>query len=380
MLLSRLFRPINTIAEFEPGALAELRATATNPLFAAFPAVADRVPWRPLGRFPTPVEELPVDAGRARLFVKRDDLSNPACGGNKIRKLEFLLAEAELAGRDTLITMGGVGSNHALATATHGSALGFGVDLVLYRQPPSEQVKRNLGGFLAAGARLHFADGTGRAFLAARRLSARRSAEGARPYFIMVGGSSRLGVLGHVSAALELAAQIEAGELPEPDTIFIALGTTGTAAGLIAGLRLAGLRSRVVAVRVADPIAANAALVSFFAQDALDFLRRADPSVPAGHLSPGDFDVLTGWYGKGYGHATPAGEAAIRKAAAHLSLETTYTGKALAACLDHCHQATFSTNVLFWNTYSSAPVPTPDSWDGVPVAIRPFTAFSHLRP
>lgn len=380
MILRRLFAPLNAIAEFDREALSGLRSGATNPLFRAFPALADRIPWRPLCQSPTPIESLPVDAGLARLHVKRDDQSHPGYGGNKPRKLEFFLAEAELSGRDTLITLGGVGSNHALATAIHGGALGFRTDLVLYTQPPGPHVRRNLGGLLAAGARLHYAGGTGQAFLEARRLFARRKSEGARPYFIMVGGSTRLGVLGHVSAALELAGQVRAGEIPEPDTIFVALGTAGTAAGLVGGLRLAGLRSRVVAVRVADPIVANARLVSYFATDALDFLRRADPSIPPIAFGPNDFRVDTGWYGKGYGHATAEGEAAIRDVDAGLSLETTYTGKALAACLDHCRRAKRPVNVLFWNTYSSAPVQTPVSWAELPARVHRFAMDDQLSP
>ncbi len=276
--------------------------------------------------------------------------------------------------------LGGVGSNHALATAHHGRACGFNVDLLLYRQPPGPFVRRNLGGFLAAGARLHYAGSTARAFLMARRLFAAREKEGARPYFIMVGGTSRLGCMGYVNAALELGRQVVAGALPEPDIIFVALGTTGTAAGLLAGLRLAGLHSRVAAVRVADPVAANPVILRYFARDALDFLIGADPTIPRTPIDPTQFQLLTGYMGPGYGHSTPEAESAIAAIRDHLSLETTYTGKTLAACIDFCRHVDRPTNVLFWNTFSSAPVPDPGSWAALPAPLRTFAGFSDPLP
>src|SRR5690606_38123290 len=104
----------------------------------------------------------------------------------------------------------------------------------------------------------------------------------------------------------ELAAQVASGGLPAPDTVFVPLGTCGTAAGLIAGLKIAGLPSRVVAVRVADPVSANATVLRYLAQDAADFLHRTDPAVPRVRITPGDFDVVTRHLGDGYGIPTAA--------------------------------------------------------------------------
>ncbi len=367
-------RRINRIREFSPEQLRALRGEQTNPLLASFPALANRLPWRSLGSFPTAVEEFPdLETGDGvRLFVKRDDLSSDLYGGNKVRKLEFILAEAELASRRTLITLGGIGSNHALAVAMHGAARGFDVDLVLYDQPVLPIVRRNLGGFLAAGARLHYAGSKGRAFAEAGRLFARRSRQGADPYFIMVGGSSRLGCMGYVDAGLELYGQIAAGKLPEPDRIFVPLGTCGTAAGLIVGLRLAGLNSRVVAVRVAEAFPANAAVLRRMAQDTADFLHGADPSIPRLRLTTEDFDVVPDYLGKGYGYPTREARRAVAEAAPRLTLETTYTGKTMAACMAFCREAAKPTNVLFWNTFSSAPVPEPEDWERLPEALRPL--------
>ncbi|MEX2582720.1 MAG: pyridoxal-phosphate dependent enzyme [Gemmatimonadota bacterium] len=367
-----LLRRINEIPRHDPVALREMRSSGRNLLLERYPALADRIPWRPLGVFPTPVEPLPVPPGgpRVRLFVKRDDLSSALYAGNKVRKLEHFLADAELSGRRTLITLGGLGSNHALATARHGGALGFAVDLALYDQPVTPMVRKNLGGFLTARARLHDARNIARAFVTAASLHRRHTAAGDAPYFIMVGGTSRLGCIGHVTAAIELAEQVAQGVLPEPDMIFVPLGTCGTAAGLIAGLRIAGLRSRVVAVRVADPFPANRAVVRYLAQDVADFLHRADPAVPRIQLRVDDFEVVTGHYGPGYGVPTAAGERAVRWAAPLLSLETTYSGKTLAACLERCGCLDEGGTVLFWNTFSSAHIEASDRWSDLPAGLH----------
>lgn len=373
LLLSLLMREIDRLEVHPPEALQAVRGSATNPLLDAYPTLSRRIPWQPLAALPTPTQKVPVQDGDP-LLVKRDDLTSPLYGGNKVRKLEFLLADASLSLRKTLITLGGTGSNHALATALHGREHGFDVDLVLYDQPTGPLVKRNLGGFLAAGARLHHAGTTVRAFAMARRLHFDRRREGAAPYFINVGGTSCLGCLGYVSAAFELRSQIEQGEAIEPATIFVPLGTTGTAAGLIAGLRLAGLRSRVVAVRVADPVAANRRVLTHFAREVVRFLRRIDPSLPNIQIRPEDFDVLTDQYGRGYGYPTPAAEDALERVKTTLSLDTTYSAKALAACFAHRRDRRNTGPVLFWNTFSSSQPPRPGSWVDLPDSLR------HLAP
>jgi D-cysteine desulfhydrase len=370
--LAYLFRRVNSIGRFSPDALERVRDGRTNPLFQRFPGLATSIPWTPLGIFPTPVERMaePAGPGAATLWVKRDDAASPLYGGNKVRKLEHLLAEARLAGKDTLITLGAIGSNHGLATAIHGSALGFEVDLALYDQPVTPFVRRNLAGFVASGARVHEAGSVPGALFTASVLHARHTRSGRAPYFVMVGGSSRLGCIGYVVAALELADQIAAGAIPEPDRLFVPLGTCGTVAGLVVGLKLAGLRTRVSAVRVVEPFPASAATVRYLAQDLADTLHAADPQVPHLRIGEDDFDVVTDHFGGGYGYPTAQGEAAIRWAAPQLALETTYSGKALAACLDFCRGSREGGNVLFWNTFSSAPVPIPASLDPLPPRLR----------
>jgi D-cysteine desulfhydrase len=365
---------INRVGDFSPDELGRVRSGGRNALFEAHPVLARSVPWRPIGTFPTPVEEMPAPtgAGDIRLFVKRDDLSSALYGGNKVRKLEHFLAEAELASRRTLVTLGGVGSNHALATARHAAALGLHVDLVLYDQPPGPAVSRNLGGFLAADATLHYAGSIPNSFLTARRVHRRRSQEGEKPYFIMVGGTSRLGCIGYVSAAYELAEQVRRGALPEPDRLFVPLGTCGTAAGLVAGFKILGMRTRVTAVRVADAFVANRFVLRHLAQDVAAFLHAADRSVPPVEIGEADFDLVTGYLGTGYGYSSSPAEAALRWASPQLALDTTYTGKALAACLDYCRRAPDGTTALFLNTFNSAPVPSPPTWNALPRGLNRF--------
>lgn len=334
-----------------------MRGGADNLLFRVFPRLIDRVPWRPLGGYPTPIEELPAIAPNVRLFVKRDDLTSDLYGGNKVRKLEHLLAAAAALDRRTLITMGGLGSNHAMATTVHGKRLGFDVELVLYDQPVTPLVERSLQGFPAAGASVHVGGSMPGAFRLARRRFKELEAAGADPFFIMVGGTSRLGCVGHVTAGLELAAQVARGDMPEPDLLFVPLGTCGTAAGLVAGLAIAGLNTQVAAVRVAERIAANALSVRLLAQDVVDYLHRLDPDVPRVRIGFDRFDVVPGFLGPGYGRSTPLAEAAVEWAAPHLKLETTYSGKALAAALETAKWAGTPQTFLFWNSYSSASLP-----------------------
>jgi D-cysteine desulfhydrase len=364
---------LNAFGSHSPAALEALRAGRTSHLFERFPGLAGRVPWRPIGSFPTPLEPLPSLDGATdvRLFVKRDDLSSPLYGGNKVRKLEHLLADAELAARRTVVTIGATGTHHGLATALHGRELGFAVRLALFPQPVTRHVQTSLRGMIGAGAQTRYSGGEIGALLAARSLYDESAAAGDAPYFIAAGGSSRLGTIGYVNAALELAAQVRAGVLPEPDRIFVALGTCGTSAGLVAGCRLAGLRTRITAVRVTSPFVANRLTIRYLANDVLAFLRSADPAVPRVRVGTGDCDVVGDQLGDGYGRGTAAGAGAMSWAEPRLTLEPTYTAKALAACLAYCRgRAKPGEVVLFWNTVNSAPVSEATDTVGLPPALR----------
>jgi D-cysteine desulfhydrase len=364
---------INTIGTYDPDHLAALREGASTLLLERYPRLASSLPWRPLARHGTPVQPLPALPGAAdvRLFVKRDDLTSELYGGNKVRKLEHFLAEAELAGRRTLVTMGGAGTHHGLATALHGRSVGLATRISLFDQPVTARVERNVRGMLAAGAEIRFSHGELRAAWTARELYAGAEAEDGSPYFIMAGGSARLGSAGYVNAALELAEQVRSGDVPEPDRIFVALGSCGTAAGLAVGCRLAGLRTRVTAVRVTPAVIANSLTLAYHASDLASWLHRRDPTVPRFRIWPSDVDVIGSQYGGGYGRGTEAGAAATEWAGPRLGMEPTYTAKALAACLAHCRgSARPGEVVLYWHTANAAAFPLADSLDRAPAALR----------
>jgi D-cysteine desulfhydrase len=364
---------LNEFGAWDSDRLRALRSGSTTLLLERFPRLAEHVPWRPLGSTPTPVEALPslAGAGDVRLFVKRDDRASALYGGNKVRKLEHYLAEAAAADRRTLITMGAIGTNHGLATALFGRRLGFDVKVVMFDQPLTPWVERNLRAFAAAGATLHYAGGEIGAVRLARSLYADAEAAGEAPYFIMIGGSSRLGSLGYVNAGLELGEQVRAGAVPEPDRIFVALGSGGTAAGLAVGCRLAGLRTRITAVRVSSVLVANSLTVHWMAKDLAAWLRRMDPAVPRVRVGFGDFDIIGNQLGEGYGHPSEAGRVAMEWAADRLALEPTYTAKTLAACLAHCRgSARPGETVLYWNTANTATLEQAASLDALPPRLR----------
>lgn len=192
----------------------------------------DRVP---LGNGPTPVRELTglgESRGVARLWIK-DDARYSEVGGNKARKLEWLLADARRRGRTTILTGGALGTNHGLATATFARRLGMRTVLVLAPQPETEHVRAQLERLRDSGAEIHVASGLATSFLVAAWLMVARAGPGLRaPYLLPPGGSTPLGCVGYVRAALELGEQVAAGELPEPSHVVVALGSGGTAAGL----------------------------------------------------------------------------------------------------------------------------------------------------
>src|SRR5713101_2838243 len=133
----------------------------TIPLFKSYPQLEENIPWTRLCNYPSPVEKLP-NLGRAvgadEIWIKRDDLLSSIYGGNKVRKLEFILADARSRGAKTLITVGGLGSNHALALAAYSRNLGFRSVLVLFNQPETNWVRKNLILDLYFGAEMHYAD------------------------------------------------------------------------------------------------------------------------------------------------------------------------------------------------------------------------------
>ena len=362
-----------------PRAAAASGAPTGLALFRRFPKLA-ALPRTPLIAAPTPVEALhTAGVPDGALFVKRDDLSNPVYGGNKARKLEFTLAAAAARGARRLVTTGGIGTHHGLATAIFGRTLGMKTSVVVVPQPVTEHVREQLRALLAFGAELLPASGVPGAALQVVRAFVAATLRGERPSWVPTGGSSALADVGFVSAAFELVEQIEAGLLPEPAEIFLPIGTGGTFAGLVLGAKLAGLRARIVGVLVTDILPPNPARLARLARASLALLRRYEPSLPTVEITPADFEVARAQLGSGYGATTPAAEAAVLAGrGAGLALETTYTAKCMAEVLARFADRRARTPALFWNTYNSADVwktaPEPVAEDRLPRRIRRWLA------
>ena len=311
-----------------------------------------------LGEGPTPVRRLTgLRAGDAEVWLKDDGVYG-VHGGNKARKLEWLLGQARRRGARTVITGGALATNHGLATALYARDLGMRAVLVLVPQPEDEHVRRQLERIRESGAEIHYAGGTARAFGVAATLLARRAGPRLRPpYLILPGGSTPLGCVGYADAGLELARQVAAGEIPEPSHVVLAAGTGGTAAGLLLGLRLGGLGTRVIAVVVNDLTPVGAGGIARLARRTARLLRRRGVDVPAVELSRADVDAPTEWLGEGYGHPTAAGERSTATLRAEgVTLEPVYTAKAAAAVLDLGARGELGPGpVLYWHTYRAAP-------------------------
>lgn len=297
-----------------------------------------------LGEYPTPVESVRFPDLPSPLWIKRDDLASPTLGGNKVRALEYLLAGVQEG--DVLLTGGGEGSTHILATAVHAVRLGARVHAVRWRHEMHDTADR-----VAQRARREctVVETSGTPVGGILRTLARRIT--GRERWIPFGGTSPLGILGHVNAALELADQVEAGELPRPSRVVVPLGTGGTAAGLALGFAAAGMRTQVVGARVVPRIASGRARVVHLARTTARWVRRrtgvALPVVTRNAVS-----VAHEAYGGAYGRVSPlaTNAAAAMERATGLRLDATYSAKAFAIAL---RVARGEGLTLFWSTFDA---------------------------
>jgi len=300
-----------------------------------------------LGRYPTPVQRLAaLSTSHSDFWVKRDDLTHEVYGGNKVRKLEGVLAQALASGAKRIVTLGAAGSHHVLATTYFGTRAGLEVEAVLVSQPRTDHVVEVLRADIGLG--LHALPV--RSWAAAPVVLAMRVLSGARP--IAAGGSSVCGSMGYVRAAREFATQVRQGLAPEPDVCVVALGSGGTAAGLAAGFEAEKLKTRVVGVCVLRPVwLLRLRLVRL----ARTCAKRA--GLTARSLGKMRITVDDRFIGKGYGRPVAVADEAAREAleVAGLSLDPTYTAKAFAAALWHV-RARRAPCVLYWHTLSSAPM------------------------
>jgi D-cysteine desulfhydrase len=316
----------------------ELRASVT------------RLPHAPLLSGPTPIEDLSrlhaALGATPRLLIKRDDAIPFGFGGNKVRKLALVAARAIADGADTLITCGGVQSNHARATAAAAAKLGLHCILVANGPQPD----RATGNVLLArllGAEIHYVDSREERAPAMERLAEHARHAGRRPYIIPLGASTPLGALGFVEAVFELAAQID-----PPDAIVHATSSGGTQSGLVAGCRALGWSTRVVGISADEPSASLSETIRAL----LSGMKAIVPELAGIDDAPVEVDDR--FVGDGYGIPTPESREAMSLLARTeaIFLDPTYTSKAMAGLVAHLRDGRFDRcrTVVFWHTGGQA--------------------------
>lgn len=317
-------------------------------LHERFPALAETLPHLSLSERPTPVRELPG----LGLWVKDDGAFGAGgWGGNKVRKLEWLIPEAKRHGRRSILTFGGLGTNWGLATALYAGEHGITTALALVDQPLDEHVRAQLARLEASGARIHRTHTKARTVALLPWLLVGNARGGRLPYLLPAGGSTPVGALGYVEAALEIAAQVGDGSLPEPAHAVVPVGTGATAAGLALGFQLAGLRTRVVGVVVNDQLRLEAPVLARLARRTAALLERRGADLGSIRTDPGMLELTREQIGAGYGHRTEAAARATARAARdRLALDPVYTAKAMAGLLELRDQGRLGGPVLFVQT------------------------------
>ena len=328
------------------------------PLFQEYPELAESIAWKEIGCLPSPVQKL-NGLNYPDLWIKRDDLDCPLYGGNKIRKLEFTLAHAIKLNKSQIVTVGALGSNHCLATAILAKKFGLKCSLILFYQPVNARVRKQLLLFKHYGADIHYA---GSMQNLAFHFYFLKRFQYPSAYFLAPGGSSVRGTLGFVNAAFELKRQIESGEMPLPERIYIGLGSNGSMAGLILGLKFAGLDIPVYGVRVTRSHLGFVPLVgergvralAFSVYKYLKLLKKDIPEI--GEIEP---RVIHDFLGYDYGYKTDKGSAAaqLMKETNGIELDPVYTAKTFAAVLECIKNNAGNSSakkgpILYWHTYN----------------------------
>lgn len=311
----------------------------------------DKLPRIRLAEFPTPVhhlESLTRALGGPDIYMKRDDLTSLGLGGNKTRKLEFLIGQALADGCDTLVTAGGIQSNHCRLTAAAARKTGLGCHLVL-NGSPTDTPNGNLLLDRLFRAEVHFCDRPDRD----RKLSdtARNLSErGKKPYVIPVGGSNETGSVGYVAAMMELDQQLKEMDL-RPDAIVFATSSGGTQAGLTLGARLTGFQGDILGISIDQTKLGDDPFPPVLAQIASETARRIGVDLV---LAEKDFSLNCDYLGAGYAIPGDLEINAIRDLATHegILLGPVYTARAMGGLLDLIRQGVFTPDqtVLFWHT------------------------------
>jgi L-cysteate sulfo-lyase len=309
------------------------------------------LPRHPLGFFPTPLMRLPRLTERLagpRLFMKRDDLTGLALGGNKTRKLEFLIGEALAQGCDTMITGGAAQSNHCRQTAAAAAACGLACHLALGGAPPAVP-EGNLLLDQLCGATIHWTGELRKGEQIPEIAAALRSA-GRKPYVVPYGGSNTTGAAGFVEALRELIEQLTAWREALTHIVF-ASSSGGTQAGLIVGKRLFGWEGELVGIGIDKGGAGEVPLAEHIVHLASATAERLGA---ASGFSAADVTIQDGYLGEGYGVVGALERRTIRLVAQTegILLDPVYTGRAMGGLIDLIERGELSRehSVLFWHT------------------------------
>lgn len=313
------------------------------------------LPRHRLGFFPTPVRELPrlsARLGGPRLFIKRDDQTGLATGGNKTRKLEYLVGDALAKGCDTLITGGAMQSNHSRQTAAAAAACGLECHLALGGEAPAEPGGNVLLDYLL-GAHIHWC-GNRTKGEDIPEIARSLKAAGRRPYVVPYGGSSAVGAAGFVAAMAELRKQAEASGTRFTHIVF-ASSSGGTQAGLVVGNAALNLGAEIVGIGI-DKWEGK---TQDFEARVLDLGNDLANLANLGHcFSKADIRIDHRFTGGGYGIVGDLERAAIRQLAASegILLDPVYTGRAFGGMIELIREGTLTSRdtVLFWHTGGTA--------------------------
>ncbi|MBI3541897.1 MAG: pyridoxal-phosphate dependent enzyme [Deltaproteobacteria bacterium] len=342
---------------------------AELPLYSHYPSlkkslarveiIKEATPLLPMAQL-----EARIGATPGSLWVKRDDISDSPLGGNKARKLEFLLAQVFAHGSDAIVTSGMWGSNHALATAVAAHEYGFKARLILGPQPVTDDVRHKILAMHALGAELRY---HGNRIAMGLDMVGQMIASffSKKLYYVPPGGSNDVGDLGYVSAFLELFDQVGIEGLPQ--RIYLPVGTMGTSAGLLVGSCLAGVyeRVKIEGVNVADPLLTGDATTRRQAAHLYKFIKKHLDDRERARLPRCDFwskkafEFISEYYAPGYGAAKPEVFAGMKVAreTESIVLDRTYSGKAWLAFLERVEAEAKSgkpvPKTLFWHTYNS---------------------------
>lgn len=325
---------------------------ATIPLFQTYQALQQ--PHIPLGIFPTPVhklEKLGALLEHPNIWIKRDDKAHHLFGGNKVRALEFLLADAQKYTTEGIVTTGYAGSNLTAAAAVFAEKLNMPCVCIHSYQPPTLCLRRNALLSIFHKAQLCYADTDKELEMLKQKYS--------KLYRIPLGGANKIGTIGYVNAALELKEQITQKNVPEPDYIYVACGSVGTTAGLMLGLHTAGLKSIVRPISVLPSSELESKLEVLYNRTSI-YLHKKDASFPLLTFCRTPIPTINqAFTGKGFAYITQESHNAVKllKKTENILLDTTFTGKAFAAMLHDIATKPELKNavILFWNTYFAEP-------------------------